>query len=112
MKKQVYNALTGVSQVVDMTEEEIADFYSGFSSLEEKQNFEKLSKIKILRLEKLMETDYMANSDIAMPDYIKTWRQTLRDLPQNNTSKSQYDALLEKNSDGTLKHSVWKKPTS
>ena len=47
----------------------------------------------------------MANSDVTMPDYIKTWRQTLRDLPQNNTTESQYDTLLERNSDGSLKNS-------
>ncbi len=54
---------------------------------------------------------FMANSDVTMPSYIKTWRQTLRDLPQNNTTESQYDALLERNADGTLKNSVWTQPT-
>ena len=53
----------------------------------------------------------MASSDITMPDYIKTWRQTLRDLPQNNTTESQYDTLLERNADGSLKNSVWTQPT-
>ena len=72
----------------------------------------KLIQIKEIRLEKLKATDYMANSDITMPDYIKTWRQTLRDLPQNNTTESQYNTLLERNADGSLKHSVWKQPTS
>ena len=32
---------------------------------------------------KLNETDWMANSDVTMPDYIKTWRQSLRDIPMN-----------------------------
>ena len=71
----------------------------------------KLEQIKELRLRRLQATDYMANSDVTMPDYIKTWRQTLRDLPQNNTSESQYDALLERNADGSLKNSVWTQPT-
>ena len=71
----------------------------------------KLERIKKMRLERLKETDYMANSDVTMPDYIKTWRQTLRDLPQNNTTESQYDTLLERNADGSLKNSVWKQPT-
>ena len=71
----------------------------------------KLKQIKSIRLEKLQETDYMANSDVTMPDYIKTWRQTLRDLPQNNTTESQYDTLLERNADGSLKNSVWTQPT-
>ena len=71
----------------------------------------KLEQIKDLRLRRLQATDYLANSDVTMPDYIKTWRQTLRDLPQNNTTESQYDALLERNTDGSLKNSVWTQPT-
>ena len=71
----------------------------------------KLTTIREMRLKKLKDTDYMANSDYTMPDYIKTWRQTLRDLPQNNTTESQYHTLLERNADGSLKNSVWTQPT-
>ena len=71
----------------------------------------KLTTIREMRLKKLKDTDYMANSDYTMPSYIKTWRQTLRDLPQNNTTESQYDTLLERNTDGSLKNSVWTQPT-
>ena len=71
----------------------------------------KLAEIKTLRLQRLQETDYMANSDVTMPSYIQTWRQTLRDLPQNNTTESQYDTLLAKDADGNLTNSVWTQPT-
>ena len=71
----------------------------------------KLQSIKEMRLIRLRETDYMANSDVTMPDYIKTWRQTLRDLPQNNTTESQYDTLLARDADGNLTNSVWTQPT-
>ena len=70
----------------------------------------KLAEIKSLRLEKLIETDYLANSDVTMPDYIKTWRQTLRDLPANHTNENAYDLLLARDSNGKLTHSVWKQP--
>ena len=70
----------------------------------------KLEQIKDLRLRRLQATDYLANSDVTMPDYIKTWRQTLRDLPQNNTTEEQYDALLARDSDGNLTNSIWSKP--
>lgn len=70
----------------------------------------KLAQIKSLRLEKLIETDYLANSDVTMPDNVKTWRQTLRDLPVNHTDEAAYDALLARDSDGNLTHSVWSKP--
>ena len=70
----------------------------------------KLDQIKQERDLRLKSTDYMANSDYTMPDYIKTWRQTLRDLPQNNTTESQYDTLLARDDDGNLTNSVWTEP--
>jgi hypothetical protein len=69
----------------------------------------KLKEIKEIRLQKLKETDYLANSDVTMPDNIKTWRQSLRDLPQNNTTEEQYDLLLAR-VDKQLTHSIWSKP--
>ena len=71
----------------------------------------KLSRIKRIRLEKLEQTDYLALSDVTMSDAVKTWRQTLRDLPQNNTTEAKYDELLARDSDGNLTHSVWTKPS-
>ncbi len=70
----------------------------------------KLNEIKMIRLQKLQATDYLANSDVTMPDNIKTWRQSLRDLPQNNTTETQYDALLARDADGNLTNSIWSKP--
>ena len=71
----------------------------------------KLERIKEMRSIRLERTDWMANSDYTMPDHIKTWRQTLRDLPQNNTTESQYDTLLARDADGNLTNSVWTQPT-
>ena len=71
---------------------------------------EQLAKIRQIRNQKLSETDYLAMSDNTMPDNIKTWRQSLRDLPQNNTTEEQYDALLARDSDGNLTNSIWSKP--
>ncbi len=70
----------------------------------------KLKEIREIRLGKLIETDYLANSDVTMPDNVKTWRQTLRDLPANHTDEAAYDALLARDSDGNLTNSVWSKP--
>tara|TARA_X000001382_G_scaffold118661_1_gene99014 strand:+ start:844 stop:1170 length:327 start_codon:yes stop_codon:yes gene_type:complete len=72
----------------------------------------KLESIKQIRLQKLIETDWMSASDYTMPSYIKTWRQTLRDIPANHTDGDAYDLLLARNSDGELTHSVWTQPTS
>ena len=70
----------------------------------------KLAQIKQIRLQKLIETDYLANSDVTMPDNIKTWRQSLRDIPSNHTDEDAYDLLLARDSDGQLTHSIWSKP--
>jgi len=70
----------------------------------------KLEQIKKIRLQKLIETDYLANSDVTMPDNIKTWRQSLRDIPANHTDEDAYDLLLARDSDGQLTHSIWSKP--
>lgn len=37
--------------------------------------------LRVLRNDKLAESDWMANSDVAMTDAWKTYRQELRDLP-------------------------------
>jgi len=70
----------------------------------------KLAYIKELRLQKLMETDYYALQDVTMSNEMKTWRQSLRDIPANHTDETAYDALLARDSDGNLTHSVWSKP--
>ena len=73
-------------------------------------NIRKLAEIREIRNQKLFETDYLALSDNTMPDNIKTWRQSLRDLTQNNTTEEQYDALLARDDDGNLTNSIWSKP--
>jgi len=70
----------------------------------------KLELIKELRLEKLIETDYLANSDVTMPNNIKNFRQTLRDIPADHTDEDAYDLLLARDSEGNLTHSIWSKP--
>ena len=95
----------------DMTADEQKAYDAQMAIFDAERPSRKLSQIKRIRLEKLESTDYMANSDVTMPDYIKTWRQTLRDLPQNNTTESQYHTLLARDDDGNLTDSVWKQPT-
>ena len=98
-------------KVVELTDEQKQAKVDEWNAYEAKSGERKLKTIRELRQDRLIATDYMASSDITMPDYIKTWRQTLRDLPQNNTTESQYDTLLERNTDGSLKNSVWAQPT-
>ena len=99
------NADTGEDIFRDMTAEELAGMDTPEQLIEKKFN-----RIKVIRLEKLQETDYLANSDMTMPDDIKTWRQSLRDIPQNSTTEEEYDLLLERDGDNNLTHEVWSKP--
>ena len=105
---KVFDNIVGLR---DMTTEEQAQYDKDLAEWNSKSADRKLSKVRLYRNRRLKQTDYLANSDVIMPDYIKTWRQVLRDLPQNNTTESQYDTLLTKDTDGNLTNSVWTQPT-
>ena len=94
----------------EATAEEQAEIDARQSKAVSDKPIEQLAEIRKIRLTKLQETDYLAMSDNTMPDNIKTWRQSRRDLPQNNTTEEQYDALLARDSDGNLTNSIWSKP--
>ena len=88
----------------------ITEKADAFDNYRAKEPERKLEQVKQIRLEKLIETDYLANSDVTMPDNIKTWRQSLRDLPANHTDENAYNLLLARNDAGELTHSIWSKP--
>ena len=92
------------------TEAEALAMATKFKDWDSKANERKLSEIKSIRLEKLQETDWMSLGDVTMPDYIKTWRQSLRDIPANFDS-SKYDDLLARDTNKVLTHSIWTQPT-
>ena len=102
---------TNGQEIRDMTTSEQAEHDAVMTEINNQKVSKKLERIKKMRLEKLEETDYLALSDVTMSDAVKTWRQTLRDLPQNNTTEEKYDELLARDSDGKLTHSVWTKPS-
>ena len=107
-----YTVWDNIVGLRDMTPEEKAQREKDVKEWNDASATRKLTKIRAMRLKRLKDTDYLAYSDVTMPDYIKTWRQTLRDLPANHTNENAYDLLLAKNSDGELTHSVWTQPTS
>ena len=107
-KNIIYDAQTKKTTVVDYTAEEQAA-YDDYNSTE-KVTARKLEQVKEIRLEKLQETDYLANTDVVMADNVKTWRQSLRDIPANHTDEAAYDLLLARDASGNLTHSVWSKP--
>ncbi len=98
-------------KIVDLSAEEIAVIEAERKEWNDAKPTRQLAEIKKIRLQKLSETDYMALNDYTMPDYIKTWRQSLRDIPANNDS-SKYDDLLKRDDKGNLTHAIWTQPTS
>lgn len=108
--KKIVATLNSKAQYVDLTTNEQTEYDARQTAWENGSAKRKLTQIKQMRLEKLIETDYLANSDVTMPDNIKTWRQSLRDIPFNHTDEDAYDLLLARDSDGNLTHSIWSKP--
>ena len=99
------------NKIVDATAEQEAEFLARQKKWLDNKANRKLTIIKEMRLQKLIETDYLANSDVTMPDNIKTWRQSLRDIPQDFSTEEQYDLLLARDEEtGELTHSIWSKP--
>jgi hypothetical protein len=70
----------------------------------------KLAEVRKIRNRKLSETDYLGASDQIMNDSVKTWRQSLRDIPANHTDEAAYDLLLARDSNSNLTNSIWSKP--
>ena len=109
-KKTIYNGLTGETTRVDLTSDEQTIFDNAVTDFNNKSATRKLAQIKNIRLQKLIESDYLALSDVVLSDAWKNKRKSWRDIPQDFTTESQYDLLLARDSDGKLTHSVWSKP--
>mgnify|MGYP003118010408 CR=1 FL=1 len=93
-----------------LTESEALEQANQIKNWNNKTNERKLKQIKQIRLEKLIESDYLALSDVVLSDAWKNKRQSWRDIPQDFTTESQYDLLLARDIDGNLTHTIWEKP--
>ena len=105
-----YKIWDNVNGLRDATAEETTEIDAKEKAYSDASADRKLKEIREIRLGKLKETDYLANSDVTMPDNVKTWRQSLRDIPANHTDENAYNLLLARDSDGKLTHSIWSKP--
>ena len=102
-------AVNGV--LVDMTAEEISAKEAEDKIWTDGAKDRKLAEIKALRLERLQATDFYALQDVSMSNEMKTWRQSLRDIPANHTTEEAYDLLLARDPNTKeLTHSIWSKP--
>ena len=94
---------------VELTESEIAEYNLLQDEYKNNRTAKKLKAIREIRNLKLKETDYLAMSDNTMSEEMKTYRQSMRDIPQEY-SEADYDNLLARDEQGNLKHTVWSKP--
>ena len=125
-EKKVTYTLDGVDYVISprsasnvltmVTEEEALKIATYRKARNDSSATRKLAAVRNIRNTKLEDTDWMASNDYTMPDNIKTWRQSLRDIPQTYTTEEEYDLLLASNEDkesitfGQLTHAIWNKP--
>ena len=101
-----YDYVNGVK--VELTAEQIKAYQDRDKAWEADKPNRDLRKIKQLRLEKLVETDWgvlRGNMTDAQIEY----RQKLRDIPADY-SEAEYDDLLARDEQGNLTHTVWSKP--
>ena len=96
-------------KLIELTAEEIIALETRDTEWNSKSGERKLSEIRQIRNQKLSETDWLVISE-KITDAQKTWRENLRKIPQDYTTENQYDTLLERKDDGSLKHSIWEKP--
>ena len=103
----MYKKLNGVTVEVSAEEEKeiLADREK--SRLERPAN--QLREIRMLRNQKLEETDMYALQDVELSEDMKNYRKNLRNVPQDY-SEEQYDELLATDEQGNLTHTVWEKP--
>ena len=94
--------------VRDATAEERAEI-DALQQTAPNQNERKLSYIRKIRNEKLLETDYLGLSDNTMSSDWTAKRKSWRDIPQDY-STDKYDELLNRDDNGNLTHTVWSKP--
>lgn len=105
--------INGVTRKMNSTEQ--ADYDKRQKEWNDESDNRKLTKIKQIRLQKLIETDYLAMSDNVLSDDMKNFRKSMRDIPQDY-SADKYDELLARETDktkanfGELTHSIWSKP--
>ena len=94
------------SNMPPYTQAEKEDIVAGWNAWEAKSGERKLERIREIRLKKLKETDYFALDDVTLTDEMKSYRQGMRDIPQDNTTEEQYDLILARDGNN-LTHAIW-----
>ena len=94
-KKQVHNAATGISTMVDLTTEEQTAFDNAATAHSNDEINRRLKELRYQRNKLLVETDWMANSDVTMSEAMRTYRQDLRDITNGLDTVAKVQTKLE-----------------
>tara|TARA_R100001224_G_C4000343_1_gene142416 strand:+ start:793 stop:1095 length:303 start_codon:yes stop_codon:yes gene_type:complete len=79
---------------IDLTEDEIATLNANDQEWENGAFDRSIKDLRQERNELLVETDWMANSDVIMSDDWKTYRQQLRDITNGITTVEDIDVVV------------------
>ena len=103
----MYKKLNGIT--VELSPEEEQEILADREQSKLERPTNQLREIRLLRNQKLNETDMYALQDVVLSEEMKTYRQNLRNIPQDY-SEADYDDLLARDEQGNLTHTVWEKP--
>ena len=109
MVEETYKIFDNIVGLRDMTDEEKTIRDAELKDWNDNKSNRQISEIREIRNQKLSETDYLAMTDNTMSEEMKTYRQSMRDIPQDY-SEADYDDLLARDEQGNLTHTVWSKP--
>ena len=109
MVEETYKIFDNIVGLRDMTDEEKTIRDAELKDWNDNKSNRQISEIREIRNQKLSETDYLAMTDNTMSEEMKTYRQSMRDIPQDY-SADKYDELLARDEQGNLTHTVWSKP--
>ena len=109
MVEETYKIFDNIVGLRDMTDEEKTIRDAELKDWNDNKSNRQISEIREIRNQKLSETDYLAMTDNTMSEEMKTYRQSMSDIPQDY-SEADYDDLLARDEQGNLTHTVWSKP--
>ncbi len=92
-KKLIVNALTNISEEVDLTAEEQTAYDNKITAWNNGALDRALKDLRDKRNQLISETDYLALPDVVMSSEMTTYRQALRDITNGLTTVAQVDAV-------------------
>ena len=92
-KKLIVNALTNISEEVDLTAEEQTAYDNKITAWNNGALDRALKDLRDKRNQLISETDYLALPDVVMSSEMTTYRQALRDITNGLTTVAQVEAV-------------------